>query len=116
MYLIPAQKQMCVCYSTIGINSFNVLIFSLVSKRILFNFEMFQLSEDHCMGFLLSNFDCLILNQTGIQLISLGDSSGRQVKDFEGQNRFVHSLGACNFLKIEEQNNIFFSFKNYADR
>ena len=41
MYHLPSQNQMCVCYSTIGVNSFNVLIFSLKSRRILFNFEMF---------------------------------------------------------------------------
>jgi len=62
MALIKEQQQMIVSYSTIGINSFNVLVFSLKTKRILFNFEMFQLSEDHCMGFLLSNYDFLILN------------------------------------------------------
>jgi len=61
MELIKKQNQMVVSYSTIGANTFNVLVFDLKTKRNLFNFEMFALSEDHSMGFLLSTNDYLIM-------------------------------------------------------
>jgi hypothetical protein len=113
---IKKQNNIVVSYTTIGKESYNVLVFDLETRLNLFNFEFFMLSEDHCLGFLLATNDFLILTQSGIHMINLSTKKGRDVKDFEGQTRFLHSLGASDFLKIEKTNNILFDMCNYDDR
>ena len=116
MSLIKKTNEMVVSYTSIGANTYNIMVFDMNARRIRFNFEIYSLSEDRTMGFLLATNDFLIMNQQGIQMISMSDEEGRQVNDNLGMPRFVHALGGSDFLKIEETNNILFSMTNYYDR
>ena len=51
-----------------------------------------------------------MLNKDGFNLIQLGTKQSKEVTDFEGQRRMVHSLGKPNYLKIEQSNHILYSF------
>lgn len=108
--------QMVVSFKNIGINTFNIFVYDLKTRLIKYNFEAFQLWESKVKGFLLNSNEFLILNKDGIQMISLGEKAGRVVIDNEGFERYVHSLGSCNYLKIEPTNHIFFSCQFYGDR
>ena len=57
-------------------------------------------------GFLLTSNDFMILSKSGISLLALGDKSTRAVQDKDGDDRMIHALGSCNFLKIESTNHI----------
>lgn len=103
-------KGIVVSFKNIGINTYNVFVYDIKTKLIRFNFELFQLWESKVKGFLLSTNEFMILNKDGTQLISLRDSKGRPVVDNEGFDRFIHTLGSCNFLKIESTNHLQFSF------
>jgi hypothetical protein len=50
-----------------------------------------------------------LLNKDGIQLLALGDKPGRVVKDNEGFDRYIHSLGSFTYLRIEPTNHLLFS-------
>lgn len=58
----------------------------------------------------------MALSKDGINLLSLGNSMGRVVKDKDGLQRFIHGLGSCNYLKIERENHIKFSCQFYDNR
>jgi hypothetical protein len=72
--------------------------------------------ESPVKGFLLSSNDFMILNKEGINLLALGEKKGREVTDSDGFARFIHSLGSCNFLKLEETNHLMFSCQYYDNR
>ena len=46
----------------------------------------------------------MILNKTGINLLSLGQEAKKSLVDGHGMNRMLHSLDAYNFLKIDPKN------------
>lgn len=102
----------------IGINTFNVFVIDLDTKENLIKywFEGYQLWESAVKGFLLDTNDFLILSKDGINLLALGEKPQKIVKDKENQKRLIHSLGACNFLKIEPSNHLFFACQYYDDR
>lgn len=56
------------------------------------------------------------MSKNGLSVISIGNSESRVLKDNDGQNRMVHSLGYCNYLKIESTNHILFANQFYDDR
>ena len=58
----------------------------------------------------------MALSKDGINLLSLGNSGGRVVKDKDGLERFIHPLGACNYLKIESDNHLKLACQFYDDR
>jgi hypothetical protein len=104
------KSDIVVSYKNIGINTYNVFVYDLQSKMIRYNFESNQLWELPVSGFLLSTNDFLILNNTGVNVLALGDKKGRQIIDNEGFKRWIRSLGSCNFLKLEPTNHLLFSF------
>ena len=59
-------------------------------------------------GFLLNTNDFLILSKDGMNVIALGEKENRKVKDKDGLDRLIHSVGSCNYLKIEPSNHIMF--------
>jgi len=65
---------------------------------------------------LLSSNDFLTLSKDGINLIALGHSKNKVVKDKDGINRMLHSLGKCNFLKLESSNHLLFACQYYDNR
>lgn len=105
-----------VSYKCIGINTFNVFVFDLKTRLVKYWFEGYQLWESPVKGFLLSTNDYLILSKDGTNLIALGEKPSRVVRDNEKQERMLHSLGKCNYLKIEPDNHILFAFQFYDDR
>lgn len=102
----------------IGINTYNVFVFDLNDplKLIKYWFEGYQLWESKIKGFLLSTNDFLMLSKEGMSMIAIGNKKSRCIRDKDNQKRKVHSLGKCNYLKIEESNHIFFSMQFYDDR
>ena len=49
-------------------------------------------------------------------MLSLGDVHKRQLKDFEGQNKIIHSLDSMSFLKVDQINFIQYQCQDYNNR
>lgn len=96
-------ENVVVSYKCIGINTFNVFVFCLKTRLIKFWHESFQLWESPVEGFLLPSNDFLIISNQGINVIAIGDKGARTIEDAEGFKRKIHSLGSCDYLKIEPQ-------------
>jgi len=105
-----------VSYKSIGINTFNVFVINLEDKLIKYWHEGYQLWESPVKGFLLNSNDFLILSKDGINVIALGEKDGRVIKDQEGFDRYIHSLGSINYIKIEKTNHLLFACQFYNDR
>lgn len=110
------QEYIVVSYKCIGINTFNVFVIDLGTRLIKYWHEGYQLWESPVKGFLLSTNDFLILSKDGINVLSLGEKEGRVIKDQDGQRRYIHALGTCNYLKIEPTNHLLFACQFYDDR
>lgn len=67
-------------------------------------------------GFLLHTNDFIILSKDGVNLLALGERPSRVVKDDKGADRRIHSLGSCNYLKIEPTNHLLFACQYYDNR
>lgn len=65
---------------------------------------------------MLTTNDFMILSKDGINLLALGEKAGKCVVDKDGLNRWIHSLGSCNYLKIEPTNHLLFACQFYDDR
>jgi hypothetical protein len=103
-------ENVVVSYKCIGINTFNVFVFCLKTRLIKFWHESFQLWESPVTGFLLPSHDFLIISQQGINAIALGEKTeARTIEDAEGFKKKIHSLGSCNYLKIEPEQHILFA-------
>jgi hypothetical protein len=98
-----------VSYKSIGINTFNVFVINLDDKLIKYWHEGYQLWESPVKGFLLNSNDFLILSKDGINVLALGEKPGRVIKDQEGFDRYIHSLGSINYIKIEPTNHLLFA-------
>ena len=109
-------SNVVVSYKCIGINTYNVFVFCLKTRLIKFWHESFQLWESPVKGFLLPSNDFLIISHQGINVIAIGDKPSRVVEDAEGFKRMIHSLGSCNYLKIEPEQHILFACQYYENR
>jgi hypothetical protein len=58
----------------------------------------------------------LILSKDGINVLALGEKKGRVIQDKEGFERYIHSLGSLNYIKIEPSNHLLFACQFYDDR
>jgi hypothetical protein len=58
----------------------------------------------------------MILSKDGINVLSLGEKKARVINDNTGMKRMIHSLGSCNYLKIEPSNHLLFACQFYEDR
>lgn len=67
-------------------------------------------------GFLLPSHDFLIISKLGINVIAIGKKSERVITDQDGFKRMIHSMGSCNYLKIEPEQHILFACQYYDDR
>jgi hypothetical protein len=56
------------------------------------------------------------LSKDGINLLAISEKPGRKVKDMDGLDRWIHSLGSCNYLKIEKTNHLLFACQFYDER
>ena len=105
-----------VSYKCIGINTYNVFVIDVESKLIKYWHEGYQLWESPVKGFLLTTNDFMILSKDGINLLAIGEKPSRVVKDQDGLDRMIHSLGKCNYLKIEPTNHLLFACQFYDNR
>ena len=60
--------------------------------------------------------DFVSLNRDGINLVALGSTEKRLLVDQEGNERIIHSLESCNYLKVDHTNYIMFACAKYNDR
>jgi hypothetical protein len=104
-----SHLNIVVSYKSIGINTFNVFVINLDDKLIKYWHEGYQLWESPVKGFLLNSNDFLILSKDGINVLALGEKDGRVIKDQEGFDRYIHSLGSINYIKIEKTNHLLFA-------
>lgn len=58
----------------------------------------------------------MIINKEGINIIGLGQKKVRKLTDNEGSTRMLHSLGSCNYLKVEPSNHLLFACQFYEKR
>jgi len=108
--------DLVVSYKCIGINTYNVFVFCLNTRLIKFWHESFQLWESPVKGFLLPSNDFLIISNQGINVIAIGDKEARVIEDAEKFKRKIHSLGSCNYLKVEPEQHILFACQYYENR
>ena len=110
-------NSLVVSYKMIGINTFNVFCFDLDRDFLIrYWYEGYQLWESPIRGFLLKSNDFLMLSKDGINLIALGDKDAKMVRDKDRQKRLMHSLGSCDYLKVESTNHLLFACQYYDDR
>jgi hypothetical protein len=98
-------------YKSIYINAYNVLVIDLKTRLIQYRYEKYHLWEAKIAGVLLKNYEYVIISQDGRQVMSLGFTDKRAVKDQEGREWMIHSLDSCNDLILEETNHLFFKRK-----
>jgi hypothetical protein len=103
-------------FKSIGINTYNIIVLDLESQKIKYWHESYQLWESQVKGFLLSTNEFMKISKDGIDLLSLGNGTGRVVKDKDGFERYIHPLGACNYIKIEKNNHLKFACQFYDNR
>ena len=48
------------------------------------------------------------MNKQGMQVLSLGSTERRAIKDSQGFDRMIHSLESVNFLKLDSNNYVLF--------
>lgn len=105
-------KELIVSYKTIFINTYNVIVMDISvndEQTMIFRHESFQLWESECMGLLLGrNKDYITVNKQGMQVLSLGSTERRAIKDSQGFDRMIHSLESVNFLKLDSNNYVLF--------
>lgn len=105
-------KELIVSYKTIFINTYNVICMDISineEQTMIFRHESFQLWESECMGLLLQkNKDFITVNKQGMQVLSLGSTERRAIKDSNGIDRMIHSLESVNFLKLDKNNYVLF--------
>lgn len=118
-------KEVVISFKTININTYNLLVMDISNdtvnktekKTIIFRHESFQLWESKITGILLNKtMDFVTFNRDGMNLLALGSKDKRALVDNRGNNRMIHSLESCNYLKVDKTNYILFSCANYNDR
>ena len=62
------------------------------------------------------NKDFVSLSKSGINVLALGATPKRPLKDNEGQSKMIHSLVGTSFLKIDPINYIQFECQDYNNR
>jgi abortive infection bacteriophage resistance protein len=58
----------------------------------------------------------LIISNQGINVIAIGNKEARVIEDAENFKRKIHSLGSCNYLKVEPEQHILFACQYYDNR
>jgi len=113
------QNFFVVSYKAEGSNTYNVFVFDTETRLVRFWYETYQLYESPIKGFLLPAGDFLMLSKEGINVINLGSRLTKPVTDQMGNTRIMHSLGSCNYLRVESgdrKNHIHFKCQFYENR
>jgi len=113
-------KEIIISFKTIFINTYNVICMDISPKAdlsLIFRHESFQLWESEIYGFITNKMsDFVMINREGINVISLGSTEKRPMKDGEGLDRMIHSLESVNYLKVEKSNSLYFACAKYETR
>ena len=112
----PKLKHLVLSYKSEGINTYNVFVFNIETRMIRLWHESYNLYEDRIKSVLLPSNEFIILNCNGMMLLNIGNSKKKIIVDNKGFSRMVHSLGGCNYLRLEENNHLFFKCQYYNDR
>ena len=51
-----------------------------------------------------------------MSVLSLGTTDRKTIKDFEGQDKIIHSMDSYDFLKVDPENYINFKCQYYSNR
>ena len=107
---INGRRQLIVSYKTIYINIYNVFIIDIETGLLEFRHESFCLWESSVMSFLNPNtLDYITLSPEGMSIMALSQKfQSKHVRDLQKQRHLIHSLGSCNYLKLDAQNHILF--------
>ena len=114
-------KELVIGYKTIYINTYQVTIQDLSASTSLSTFcrhESYHLWETKIFGLMITSKtkDFITLSKAGMNVLNLGTRELRRVLDFEGQNKFMHSIVSFDFLKVEQTNLINFKCQDYDNR
>lgn len=120
-------KEVIISFKTININTYNLMVMDISKdstskdekekKTIIFRHESFQLWESKITGMLLNKHkDFITLNRDGINILALGSKDKRALVDNMKQNRMIHSLESCNYLKVDPSNYLLYACAKYEDR
>ena len=103
-------KELIIGFKQIFVNTYNIFVIDITltdRKPIQFHHEIFQQWESDIYGFILKNNDYIILNKSGINVISLATkATKREITDHNGAPRVLHSLESCAFLKLDPWNHL----------
>jgi len=100
-----------VTQKSIFINTYNVYVIDLATKRVVYRHESYHLWEASIRGLLLKNYDFIILSKDGQKVMSLGYQNKRVLRDNQGTTWQLHSLDSCRDLLLEPSNNLLFTRK-----
>ena len=85
MFFIKNEEReinhLVLSYKSIYINAYNVLVIDLKTRLIQFRYEKYPLWEAKIAGVLLKNYEYVMISQDGRQVMSLGFTDKRAVKD-----------------------------------
>lgn len=104
-------QQLIVAQKSIFINTYNVYVIDLATKRVVYRHESYHLWEASIRGLLLKNYDFIILSKDGQKVMSLGYRNKRDLRDDSGTTWQLHSLDSCRDLLLEPSNNLLFTRK-----
>lgn len=110
-------KELILSFKIIYINMYSLFAVDIsveeTDESIIFRHESFQVWESQSAGMLLNNKsrDFIHINNKGISVMSLASKhmdvpDKRCLIDNLGDQRMLHSLESCNFLKLDPQNYI----------
>ena len=83
-------KEVVVSYKTIFVNIYTILVLDLNHKSgqpLMYRHESFQLWESPCYGTLLSTQDFVTINKEGVNVIALGSTPKKLIKDSNKEER-----------------------------
>ena len=108
LFLIDGEK-LVLSYKCIYINTYNVQIIDLESKRIDIRHESYHLWETSISGVLLDNNEFAIISRDGLRVMQLRSKSARVITDEHNHDLKLHPLESCRDLILEESNSLLFT-------
>ena len=110
-----SDKSIVICFKSIFINTYNIMVVSLKTKQILIKHEHSHLYECSIGALLLKlQNDLILFSKDGMIVLNLGTSQSankRAIKDSQDVDYYLHTLSSCKDLRLEESNHLKFSRK-----
>lgn len=113
MFLLANTKsrtqQLVICFKSMHINTYNVMLLNLATKMIIFRHESQHLWEASVRSVLLKSEDLIILSHEGIRILNLGLRPKKVVKSQNNTEYMLHPLNSCSDLRLESTNHLKFT-------